>query len=206
MEERFSPFPYLRKLWRHAGAGLFIVISTVSLLLAVKLWEYCEPVPCFKGVSLRAVLIGLVLWRFVDIFVTNVSITFTTRFPANPIRSVVYSVASYVQIAIAFAFFYAVLGEGHFRPVGDPNLVPGVGFVSVLFYSFTTIATIGYGGLEPTTTMARFVVISELVSGLFFVAIILATVTGWSRDSRKEEGEYRLGQLQAPDRRTRKRS
>ena len=64
-----------------------------------------------------------------------------------------------------------------------------------VFYSFATIATVGYGDLSPSTNLARLLVVLELILGLFFVAIILAQVAGWATKSRREEGDYPIEDL-----------
>lgn len=186
-QTRFSPFRWLRKLWPKMEAGVYIVISTVFLLAVIPVWPLLLTLPSIIRWPLSALLLALAIWRFIDIFVTNVSITFTSRFPANPIRSVLYSLVGYVQIALSFAFFYVVLGSDHF--------CKEVSAVGSVFYSFGTIATVGYGDLSPSTYLARLLVVLELILGLFFVAIILAQVAGWATKSQREEGDYPIDDL-----------
>jgi voltage-gated potassium channel len=186
-QTRSSPFSWLRKFWPKIEAGAYIAISTVFLLAAILIWSLLLTQQWYIRYPLSAVLLALAIWRFIDIFVTNISITFTSRFPANPIRSVLYSLVGYVQIALSFAFFYVVLGSDHFYRKVDA--------VRSVFYSFGTIATVGYGDLSPSTDLARLLVVFELILGLFFVAIILAQVAGWATKSRREEGDYPIEDL-----------
>lgn len=186
-QTRFSPFMLLRRLWSEMEAGVYVVISTVFLLAVIIAWPLLSALPSIIRWLLSAVLLALAIWRFIDIFVTNISITFTSRFPANPIRSVLYSLVGYVQIALSFAFFYVVLGSDHF--------CKEVSAVGSIFYSFATIATVGYGDLSPSTNLARLLVVLELILGLFFVAIVLAQVAGWATKSRREEGDYPIEDL-----------
>jgi len=186
-QTRLSPFSCLRKLWSKMEAGTYVASSTVFLLTVISIWPLLLVLPPILRCPLSTVLVALVMWRFIDIFVTNVSITFTSRFPANPIRSVLYSLVGYVQIALSFAFFYVALGSDHFSKKVDA--------VGSVFYSFGTIATVGYGDLSPSTDLARVLVVLELILGLFFVAIILAQVAGWATKSRREEGDYSIEDL-----------
>jgi Na+/H+-dicarboxylate symporter len=94
----------------------------------------------------------------------------------------------YIQIALSFAFFYIAIGNGHFVSEVTP--------IASIFFSFATIATVGYGDLSPTTSLAQLIVVLELVLGLFFVTIILAQVAGWATKSRREEGDYPIQDLQ----------
>lgn len=186
-QTKLSPFIALRKVFRDMEAGTYICLTTVFLFVAIVIWEYLPRVPNYLGWPLRIAFLGLILWRFIDILLTNVSITFTSRFPANPIRSVLYSLVSYIQIVLSFAFFYIALGKEHFKKGVDP--------ASSVFFSFCNIATVGFGDLSPITNWARFLVVLELVLGLFFVAIILAQVAGWASKSRREEGDYPIDDL-----------
>jgi hypothetical protein len=186
---RYSPSRLLRRLCPKIEAGAYTLISTVFLLAIILFWPLLSKLPLLMNCVLSVLFIALIIWRFVDIFVTNISITFTSRFPANPIRSVLYSVVGYIQIALSFAFFYVVLGKD--------NFANNVDAVSSIFYSFCTIATVGYGDLLPSTPLSRLLVVSELVLGLFFVAIILGQVAGWATKSRREEGDYPIDELTA---------
>ncbi len=192
-QTKWSPFGALRRLkfLCNMQAGPYVIASTFLLCLALPAWEWLMLVPGLSGCILRVILFGLVCWRFVDLFVTNVSITFTSRFAANPVRSVVYSFAGYIQVALSFALVYVILGHPHFVKDADP--------ISAVFFSFATIATVGYGDLMPVTTLARLVVAGELVLGLFFVAIIIAQVAGWTSSSRREEGEYPIEKLRSDE-------
>jgi len=186
-QQRFSPFALLRKAAPRAQAGVFVCLSIAVLALVIEFWELPTLLPNGTGVVVRTLLVLLVVWRFVDILLANVSITFTTRFPANPIRSVLYTIAAYLQIALCFAIFYMMLGQGHFRE--------NVSSASSVFFSFGTLTTVGYGDLKPLTNCARFLVVLELIVGLFFVAIIIAQVAGWASASKREAGDYPLGEL-----------
>jgi hypothetical protein len=186
-QRTFSPFMVLRKLKRDMEAGTYICISMAFLLVAIVLWHFLSMLPATLRCLLGLFILGLVLWRFIDIFLTNISITFTSRFPANPIRSVLYSLMGYIQIALSFAFFYIAMENEHFTKDVTP--------VASVFFSFGTIATVGYGDLSPTTLLARLLVVLELILGLFFVAIILAQVAGWATKSRREEGDYPIQDL-----------
>jgi len=146
--------------------------------------------PPFLSFVSVVVLFALIFWRVIDIYLTNISITFTSRFPSNPIRSVLYSFVGYVQIALCYAFLYVVLGSSQFD---FKNVTP----TDAIFFSIGTMATVGYGDLKPATEGAKILVASELVLGLFFVAIIIAQVASWAMLSKREAGWYKIEDLKA---------
>jgi hypothetical protein len=126
-------------------------------------------------------------WRFVDIFFSNTSITFTSRFPANPLRSVIFSFTAFVQIVLCYGYFYCLLDAlGAVGPKENQTFF----VVEAVYYSFGTIATVGYGSLEPKNPLGQLIVASELVLGLYFVVIILAQVGAWTNQSKVELGRW----------------
>jgi hypothetical protein len=192
-QKQLSPFMALRKILSKMEAGSYLLFSTAFLCIAIAGWNLLLMWQSVLACVLAGILVALVSWRFIDIFVTNVSITFTSRFPANPVRSVLFSFVAYVQVALCFAFWYLVLGrmQGQFGETVTP--------IAAVFYSFATIATVGYGDLKPLRAGAKLLVASELVLGLFFVAIVIAQVAGWATTSRREAGEYPVSDLKQPD-------
>jgi len=193
---RYSPFRVLREIQRSLSkkfcrkepskllqAGPYLLACFGFIIIALLLEHRVFP----SWVRWTGRLtVGLILsWRFVDIFFSNTSITFTSRFPANPLRSVLFSLASFVQIVLCYGYFYCVLND-----LGAVLAKNGYTFsvIEAVYYSFGTIATVGYGSLEPKNPFGQLVVASELMLGLYFVVIILAQVGTWTNQSKVELG------------------
>ncbi len=51
--------------------------------------------------------------------------------------------------------------------------------MSAIYFSFVTIATVGYGDIAPKSTLAQFTVVSEIMVGLYLLAVILGIVARW---------------------------
>jgi ABC-type branched-subunit amino acid transport system ATPase component len=51
-------------------------------------------------------------------------------------------------------------------------------FYRLLYFSFTTLTTAGYGDITPVTDQARSFVMIEQFSGVFFVGILIARLAG----------------------------
>jgi voltage-gated potassium channel Kch len=84
------------------------------------------------------------------------------------------------MLAFLWAFFYALIESftpGSFA-LGDANLGEPSGFMHILYFSYTTLTTTGYGDITPISDQARsFVIIEEFV-GVFFVGILIARLAG----------------------------
>ena len=77
-----------------------------------------------------------------------------------------------------FAFAYRWLGEIQSGPLFGAN---GQGTMAQdLFFSFTTLLTIGYGNLIPSgTTGQTLAVIEGLLGSLFLIVMLAKAVAAW---------------------------
>jgi hypothetical protein len=87
-----------------------------------------------------------------------------------------YAAASvYLLAGLAFAAVYQGLWQldpGTFHVGGAPAALPDLG--TAIYFSFVTLATLGYGDVVPATPLARSLAISEAVGAQLFVAILIA--------------------------------
>jgi Ion channel len=51
-------------------------------------------------------------------------------------------------------------------------------FPDLLYFSFATLTTTGYGDIAPVTGHARSLAILEQLAGTFYIAILIARLTG----------------------------
>jgi voltage-gated potassium channel Kch len=58
------------------------------------------------------------------------------------------------------------------------------GFSTMLYFSFTTLTTLGYGDIVPAAAFARLVTSAESVIGQLFVAIIIGRLVGLEVSAR----------------------
>ena len=78
----------------------------------------------------------------------------------------------YLLIGIIFALLYDAVGAvtpgGFF---GSPALGT---ITNALFFSFTTLTTVGYGNLVPATPFGQSLAMVEAVSGQIFLIVVVA--------------------------------
>lgn len=101
------------------------------------------------------------------------------------------AVAAYLLFGMFFAFVYRFLGEVQDGPFFGHA---GVGTMpQVLFFSFTTLTTTGYGNLIPAENPGQTIAVMEMILGqLFLITAVGKIVTEWrpkrwQRDSEQEE-------------------
>jgi hypothetical protein len=91
------------------------------------------------------------------------------------------AVSAYILIALLWTSLYVFLNELHpgsfsFNGASDPasSLRPE----DLLYFSFSTLTTTGYGDIAPLTAHARSLAILEQLAGTFYIAILIARLTG----------------------------
>jgi hypothetical protein len=114
-------------------------------------------------------------WVILDILIYNIRVTFVTQHPQIPLRNALFGVSGFVLVALNFATFYLLLVPNEFGP---ECLLP----MSAIYFSFVTMATVGYGDIHPkaTASFAQFLVIAEIIVGLFYIAVVLVTLVAWA--------------------------
>lgn len=106
--------------------------------------------------------------------------------PVN-VHRVMGGVAAYLLIGVTWAFAYKLLMEErpdaiHFQtfiggiPTAEPSLL--------IYFSFSTLTTVGYGDAYPVHRVARSLATAEALIGQLYPAILIATLVGLSLQTR----------------------
>jgi voltage-gated potassium channel len=89
------------------------------------------------------------------------------------------SVALYLLIGIIYSILYMALLE--FSPDAFRGMEPRPWYqasLQLIYFSFVTLATLGYGDISPATPIGQVIVILEAVTGTFYMAIVVASLIG----------------------------
>ena len=106
--------------------------------------------------------------------------------PVN-VHRVMGGVAAYLLIGVTWAFGYKLLMEQrpdaiHFQtfiggiPTAEPSLL--------MYFSFSTLTSVGYGDAYPVHRIARSLATAEALIGQLYPAILIATLVGLSLQAR----------------------
>lgn len=90
------------------------------------------------------------------------------------------ALAGYIMLALVWSFVYALVemsSAGSFGPGLLDFVQPGT-FFKLIYFSFTTLTTTGYGDFVPLTNHARSLVMVEEFSGVFYVGVVIARFAG----------------------------
>jgi len=86
--------------------------------------------------------------------------------------------AAYLLIGILWCFLYALIelqAEQTFLVRGEPGKLE---LTSLLYFSFSTLTTIGFGDIVPVSRAAQVGAILEGIVGTLFLAILIAKLVG----------------------------
>ena len=103
-----------------------------------------------------------------------------------------YGAASvYLLLGVLWAYLYGMLQQvypGSFAIAGAPAREANL--ADLLYFSFTTLTTTGFGDIPPVLRHAQMLVILEQVTGVLYVAILIARLAG-IYSQRGDQSEFK---------------
>ena len=163
--------------WFQFGLGLAAFSFLLSLL------EFFYP----SHIIYIASILVLLFFLINSLILAIKHVMFGQRIDVNKI---VGSVTIYLLIGIIWALLYGLVEEvftGSFE--GTHLAEDGSRFWDLIYFSFVTLTTLGYGDILPVNTYARTLAYMEAIAGQFYIAILVASLVGAhlsERQSRKE--------------------
>ena len=86
--------------------------------------------------------------------------------------------AVYLMIGILWSFLYAIVDRASPRSFASGGTVAPMELMDLLYFSFSTVTTTGFGDIVPLTRPARVAAIAESIIGQLFLAILIARLVG----------------------------
>jgi len=135
----------------------------------------------FRGFSTALIIVSLLLFARIVLLVV---------FRKGPIRwnRIQGGVAAYLLLGLAWAYAYQLAeeirpGAMHFASApGDPEQLTG----KLVYFSFVTLTTVGYGDISAVHPLARSLATAEALVGQLFPAILIATLVTMAMQARRE--------------------
>ena len=151
----------------------------VLLAIVAVLWLARAATTWFEHPGFSALTIGL--WTLLAMFAAGGALRFAMRATTVDAEHLYAALSAYLLAGIFFGIFYWVL----------EHVVPGTfnatefSRMSAIYFSFVTLATLGYGDIVPRTDVARGLAILEGIGGQLFLAVLVARLV--SLYSRTQE-------------------
>ncbi len=104
------------------------------------------------------------------------------------LNSIVGSLSLYLLLGLLWSVIYLFLLQL------DPTALSGIenqswqqNFSRVTYYSFVTLTTLGYGDILPTNRLTEFFAYMEAIVGVFYMAIIVASLISIRQPAIKDD-------------------
>jgi hypothetical protein len=179
------------------GAGQHLVIAATVVTLVTAVWSIREQARWFRtGLGFTGFLIAIVVigtffnWTGLDTVQLLLMLGFfvmTTMIAARQVlftgeitgNKIVGTICIFLLLGLIWALLYLLLLE--LDPATFNNMEYGSwqdNFSKIVYFSFVTMTTLGYGEITPALPLARFLAYLEAIMGLFYIAIMVASLVG----------------------------
>lgn len=102
---------------------------------------------------------------------------FVLRAPKVNTEVLCAAVSNYLLLGLLWMFAYALtetVTPGAFAFTAEAAANHSMDGFNALYFSFVTLGTVGYGDIVPVSQVARMLAFTEAVTGLFYMAMIVA--------------------------------
>ena len=147
-----------------AGRGRYVLLTVVTVACLARpatVW--------FHHPAVSAMTLGI--WTLIALLAAAAALRFAMRATAVDAEHLYAALSAYLLAGLFFGHFYWVLEQirpGSFAASGEFSRM------SAIYFSFVTIATLGYGDIVPRSDVARGLTILEGVGGQLFLAVMVA--------------------------------
>lgn len=153
----------------------------ISLAVPLVVLEVVQVVYDWKMATVAAHLLGGIFLVYVVVAITGYLLV-VRQVTANLICA---SMCVYLLLGLTFALVYSTLESCNPNAFHVAEHLRGVsmefgaeGSSDVLYFSFVTLTTLGFGDLTPRTPSAKMLVSMEAVTGQLFLAVLVARLVG----------------------------
>ena len=93
------------------------------------------------------------------------------------------SISIYLLLGLSWALVYVIIFTRHPEAFQFATPIPGgvseaYRFPIFIYFSLTTLSTIGFGDITPLSLQARYAAVAEGITGQFYLAILVARLVG----------------------------
>jgi hypothetical protein len=128
-------------------------------------------------------VVVLVIWTLIGLLAAASALQYAFRARTIDGERVYAALSAYLLAGLFFGIFYWALNQ--FKP-GAFNISGELSRTTAIYFSFVTLATLGYGDIVPRTDVARGLAVIEAVGGQLFLAVLVARLVSlYTRDAEK---------------------
>jgi amino acid transporter len=142
--------------------GLPAIVDRFAVFLAPSHWRF---------------MVGSISWLLFLAAVTWHQLRALLRQKQITSETISMSVSVYLLIGFTWGLFYIVLFQLQPNSFSFPSAPPSSAtevLPVLLYFSLTTLSTIGFGDIVPLTLQVRYAAVTEGIMGQFYIAILVA--------------------------------
>ena len=144
----------------------------IALLLATVVSREATKLPFFEYSYLFLLLVFLLMAAW--LVASQVLLTGSVD-----LNKIIGAIALYLLLGLIWAIFYVFVLE--WQPDALRGVEPAAWYDNLpitTYFSFVTLTTLGYGDISPARPLSQVLVILEAVAGMFYLAVIVASLIG----------------------------
>jgi hypothetical protein len=125
--------------------------------------------PQNPGLCCTVVALLVAAGVILELLLYQTATVLTQEWPVSRLRMLALTFVGYATIGVAFAILYALQSSAFEKSPSVYDLV---------YFSFITLATIGYGDLSPNQSkpIAQTTVIAEHIIALYYLAVVIVVI------------------------------
>jgi hypothetical protein len=154
--------------------GRHRLLAVVMLIVALRLvarWLHVE------AASTAATFLGVTL----AVFAAIAALRFALRGGKVDLERLSAALSAYLLAGHFFGIVYFQIGQlrpGSFAIAGVAAHPGQLDLQTAIYFSFVTLATLGYGDISPLTPTARGLAVTEAILGQLYLAVLIARLVG----------------------------
>lgn len=86
--------------------------------------------------------------------------------------------AAYLLIGVLWTYLYAIVGYFYVPSFAEGGKPEGIDLYDLLYFSFTSLTSTGFGDIVPLSRQARSLSVLEQVTGALYLAVLIARLAG----------------------------
>ena len=151
------------------------------------------------------ILTGSIFWLLFFAYVTWSELRAVLKQKEVTGETISMSISVYLLMGLTWGTFYIVLYylQPHAFSFGSTSALPSEHevFPVLVYFSLTTLSTIGFGDITPITLQSRYAAVAEGITGQFYLAILVARLVGiyMSRSASNTADDGSRGSGVSPD-------
>ena len=145
-----------------------IFLAAILLLTLLRFVSESDEVPINFGPVLA-------FYGFIGLLAAAGTLKFVVRAARVDSETVYAALSTYILAGLFFGVIYSAVEFMHPGSFVGPDPFTES---RAVYYSFVTLATLGYGDFVPRTDLARGIAVFEVVGGQLFLAVLVARLIG----------------------------